>query len=315
MAEDWSVDVRKYAHDARESVIDEIVRYCGVSLRSRDSSLVAFSDPAEVGLVRENYLRKKLGLTGSDADLDEGIAEVGLRMKADRTKNRVTVYYLLAEHFRKLSVFGGDAIGAIPKATAFAATAAAAPAVATVVRPEPERPITAPAYVARAPAAAATSGFPRWLPWLLLALLLLALLAWLFMRRPANPVAAPAPTVVAAPAVTAPVTAPAVAGLPANVFFDTDSAVIKPEGTASIRAVAEAVRAGGSNIALTAYTDRTGDLAHNEQLAKDRAVAVRDALTAAGVPVAIIEMRPPAIVEIGATGPDADARRVQIVSR
>jgi hypothetical protein len=27
-------------------------------------------------------------------------------MKGDRTKNRVTVYYLLAENFGKLSIFG-----------------------------------------------------------------------------------------------------------------------------------------------------------------------------------------------------------------
>jgi hypothetical protein len=29
------------------------------------------------------------------------------KMKADRTKSRVTVYYLLAEKFGKLSAFGG----------------------------------------------------------------------------------------------------------------------------------------------------------------------------------------------------------------
>jgi hypothetical protein len=30
---------------------------------------------------------------------------VGDQMKGDRTKNRVTVYYLLADHFGKLSAF------------------------------------------------------------------------------------------------------------------------------------------------------------------------------------------------------------------
>lgn len=36
---------------------------------------------------------------------DQAIMAVGDKMKADHTKNRVTVYYLLAEHFGKLSAF------------------------------------------------------------------------------------------------------------------------------------------------------------------------------------------------------------------
>ena len=94
--------------------------------------------------------------------------------------------------------------------------------------------------------------------------------------------------------------------------LDTDSAAIKPEGAQSIRTAAEAIKQAGARIAITGYTDRQGDLAHNQELAKTRAQAVRDALVRAGVPVANIEMRPPMTVEIGASGPDADARRVQI---
>ena len=46
-----------------------------------------------------------LGLTMTDAELDGAIASIGETIKADRTKNRVTVYYLLADHFGKLSAF------------------------------------------------------------------------------------------------------------------------------------------------------------------------------------------------------------------
>lgn len=105
MAEDWSIDVRKYAPDADAGVIAGIVRHCGIALQSRDASLVSFSDKTETARVRENFLKKKLGLTESDADLDAAIADVGERMKEDRTKNRVTVYYLLAERFGKLGLF------------------------------------------------------------------------------------------------------------------------------------------------------------------------------------------------------------------
>ena len=118
MAEDWAIDVRKYVPNADSKVIDAIVRYCGIALHNRDSSLVSFTEPEELRRIRENYLRKKLGLAHSDAELDDAIIGVGERMSADRTKNRVTVYYLLAEHFRKLSVFGGtDVAGGIGKAS------------------------------------------------------------------------------------------------------------------------------------------------------------------------------------------------------
>lgn len=123
MAEDWAADVRKYAPDADESVIAGIVRHCGIALRTRDASLVSFTDPDELERVRESFLRRKLGLTEPDEVLDAAIAAVGEQMKQDPTKNRVTVYYLLAARFGKLALFGG--------------AAAADPA-------DPERPVAAP---------------------------------------------------------------------------------------------------------------------------------------------------------------------------
>ncbi|RYE70373.1 MAG: DUF2853 family protein [Rhizobiaceae bacterium] len=108
MAEDWLADVRRYAPDADEGVVGSIVEHCGIALRSRDSSLVSFSDEVEVARVRENFLRKTLRLTGPDRLLSDGIALVEHLMVGDRTKNRVTVYYLLAHYFGKLDHFGGQ---------------------------------------------------------------------------------------------------------------------------------------------------------------------------------------------------------------
>ena len=105
MAENWTADVKKYVPDANEKAIAGIVKYCGIALQNRDSSLVSFTDPEEVARVRNNFLKKKLGLTASDADLDKAIMSAADKMKGDRTKNRVTVYYLLAAHFGKLSTF------------------------------------------------------------------------------------------------------------------------------------------------------------------------------------------------------------------
>jgi hypothetical protein len=105
MPEDWAADVRKHAPDADSKVIAGIIRYCGIALQKRDSSLVSFADREEVARIRTNFLKKKLGLTDPDTELDKAIKAVGDRMKGDRSRNRVTVYYLLAEHFGKLSAF------------------------------------------------------------------------------------------------------------------------------------------------------------------------------------------------------------------
>ena len=105
MAEDWAADVRKYAPNADDKAIAGIVRYLGIALQNRDSSLVSLSDREEVARVRDNFLKKKLGLTAPDAELDQAILKVGEKLKGDRTKNRVTIYYLLAEQFGKLSAF------------------------------------------------------------------------------------------------------------------------------------------------------------------------------------------------------------------
>lgn len=105
MAEDWAVDVKKYVPDADEAAIKGVVRHCGIALQKRDSSLVSFSDSKETDRVKASFLKKKLALTNSDAELDEAMAEVKETLKADRTKNRVTVYYLLADKFNKLDLF------------------------------------------------------------------------------------------------------------------------------------------------------------------------------------------------------------------
>jgi outer membrane protein OmpA-like peptidoglycan-associated protein len=208
MAEDWLVDVRKYAPDADEGVVGAIVRYCGIALQSRDSSLVAMSDKKERDLVRENYLKKKLGLVHDDAVLDEAVIAVGQVMKEDRTKNRVTVYYLLAQHFGLLNMFGG-AVGTAGAAGVAAAAGLAGAGMAAAAIPEPvvAAPVVEPVAAYSAPPAAAEpvaaystydndvdtggGGGLGWLKWLLLAAVLLALI-FFGMRYCSNQAVQPA---------------------------------------------------------------------------------------------------------------------------
>ena len=99
---DYLADVKRYAPAANEKAVTAIVKHLGIALKSKDASLVACSSKDELARVRDSWCKKKLGLTASDADLDKAIKTVCDKMKADHDKHRVTFYYLLADHFKKV---------------------------------------------------------------------------------------------------------------------------------------------------------------------------------------------------------------------
>ncbi len=102
MSMDYLADIRKYDATADEAVVDKIVKHLGIALRNRDSSLVSCSDPEELSRVREKWCKKKFGET-DDARCDSAIEKVCETMAADRSKSRVTFYYLVAKQLGKLS--------------------------------------------------------------------------------------------------------------------------------------------------------------------------------------------------------------------
>jgi len=67
----------------------------------------------------------------------------------------------------------------------------------------------------------------------------------------------------------------------------------------------------GKRLVLSGFHDATGDPAFNAELAKQRALAVRDALVGAGVAETSMELKKPE--QITGTGNDAEARRVEVM--
>jgi Protein of unknown function (DUF2853) len=106
MTHDWAADVRKYIPGANDAAINGIVKHLGIALQNRDASFVACADKSERDRVRDSFLKKKLALNHIDTELDAAIMQTCERMKADRDKSRVAFYYLLAEKYGKLSMFG-----------------------------------------------------------------------------------------------------------------------------------------------------------------------------------------------------------------
>ncbi|MDZ7652061.1 MAG: sodium-translocating pyrophosphatase [Burkholderiaceae bacterium] len=145
----------------------------------------------------------------------------------------------------------------------------------------------------------------------LVALLIVPVIAlvWADKAPKAAPAAAPtAATVTVVPVVIA-------VGVPMRVHFETGSNTLSAEGKRIVDGYAQALKANASVKAeLSGFADPTGDAARNLELAKQRAMAVRDELVAAGAPAGQIELVKPSDVIVGQGG-DADARRVDIVLR
>jgi hypothetical protein len=95
MTAEYIEDIRKYTTNVNEAAVNAIVKFCGIALRGKDSRYVSVTDDAEVKRVVDGFCAKKLGLDAAAAD--RAVRKAGERMKSDRTKHRVTVYYLVAE--------------------------------------------------------------------------------------------------------------------------------------------------------------------------------------------------------------------------
>ncbi|MDP1686034.1 OmpA family protein [Hydrogenophaga sp.] len=120
----------------------------------------------------------------------------------------------------------------------------------------------------------------------------------------------------------APVTAPAVAAASSDdasvvvengvvkFYFASGKADLAPGALVALGDAIAAAKAG-KQLVLSGFHDATGDPAFNAELAKKRALAVRDALVGAGVAETRMELKKPE--QTTGTGNDAEARRVEVM--
>ena len=99
-------------------------------------------------------------------------------------------------------------------------------------------------------------------------------------------------------------------GASLTVHFARGKSTLDAEAVRLLKGFAPAMSAGNNPIDVTGYADRTGNYAANVELAKRRAIAVRDALTGEGLPSDRVRLRHPQDV-IG-SGSDDEARRVDL---
>jgi K(+)-stimulated pyrophosphate-energized sodium pump len=128
----------------------------------------------------------------------------------------------------------------------------------------------------------------------------------------AAPAVVPATTAAvataAAPAATVAVATPAAAA-EARFLFETGKAELPANAVDSIAKLAAAAKAGAGKLVVSGFHDATGDPAQNAELAKQRAIAVGEALKAAGIAADRIELKKPEQINAGSAD---DARRVDV---
>lgn len=105
--------IAKYADDLKNkckmtpdmNLLTKVTIGCGPSIYSADSATVAAGQAAELELVKNNFLVKKLGLKDGPqlmAAINSVIETYG---QSERNKYRAVVYYMLTKHFGKESVY------------------------------------------------------------------------------------------------------------------------------------------------------------------------------------------------------------------
>jgi hypothetical protein len=102
---DYEKNLGKYVKKVDKDKLDAIKRACGIALRGLDAQYVSMTDPAEVARIAKGFATKHLGLT--EAATKKALKVVDNAMKAERSKMRTTVYYLLAKESGSLAKLGG----------------------------------------------------------------------------------------------------------------------------------------------------------------------------------------------------------------
>ncbi len=98
---------------------------------------------------------------------------------------------------------------------------------------------------------------------------------------------------------------------PAKLYFGSGSAALPGDSASKLEPLIAALNANdGARATISGFHDASGSATKNAELAKERAKAVRDALVAAGIDQARIDMAKPAMT----TGGDSaeEARRVEV---
>lgn len=99
----------------------------------------------------------------------------------------------------------------------------------------------------------------------------------------------------------------------ATLFFAVGSATLPADAAPSLATLVAALNAHPeAKVTISGYHSAAGELANNQELAKQRAFAVRDALKSAGIDEGRVVLEKPVSAEANLSGESPQARRVEV---
>ncbi len=99
-------EAKKLNLSISDDLISKVAIGLGPVLYNKDTATVACGQAAELETVKNNFLKKKLGLSNDDSELDAAIKEVCEQLgTSNKSKYRVHFYALLAMKFNKTDIY------------------------------------------------------------------------------------------------------------------------------------------------------------------------------------------------------------------
>jgi len=104
--EEMIAEAKKLELGISDDLMTKVVIGLGPSVYKKDSASVACGQVKELETVKNNFLKKKLGLTVEESELDAAIKEVCEKLgSSNKNKKRAHFYALLAMKFNKESIY------------------------------------------------------------------------------------------------------------------------------------------------------------------------------------------------------------------
>lgn len=102
----YATDIKeKFGQDPDMDLLTKVAVGLGPAIYNLDASKVSGGDEKELETVKNNFLIKKLGLSDSPELMDAITSVIDTYGRSDKNKHRAVIYYQLAKHFGKESIY------------------------------------------------------------------------------------------------------------------------------------------------------------------------------------------------------------------
>lgn len=102
----YQQEVKKNNLGLGDEYVAKICKSLGPAIYRADTEIVACGDKSELDRIRNNFLKKKLGLTDANSVLDEMIGRVCVKLgTSNRRKYRALFYGLLAIEAKREDIY------------------------------------------------------------------------------------------------------------------------------------------------------------------------------------------------------------------